>query len=115
QNNCKAQATDQSDVGSAHRTVLAAQRHKTSAREQLSICLNNTIHIAANRTQVPILYRSIDIDHAANIVVVDRGKLTGALYGSNIGKDRWPLLVRTADRNILKILFRLDIVLGRLC
>src|SRR5580704_3818877 len=101
QNDGKAQAADQANVGGAHGAVLTAGRDEAPTRKQLSVRFNNTVHIAANRTEIPVLYRSVDIDHTADIVVVDRGKLTRALYGSNIGEDRWPLLVRTTDWNIL--------------
>ena len=57
--------------------------------------------VTANRTKVPILDGRVDVDNAADIVVIDRDRLIGPLNGRDIGKDRAALLVRAADRNIL--------------
>jgi KaiC/GvpD/RAD55 family RecA-like ATPase len=94
--------------------VLAARRYKAPTRKQRFIRLHDAVHITTYRTEIPILYRGVDIDYATNVVVIDRGKLTRSMYGSNIGEYRGSLLVRTTDRDILNILLRLNTVLRRL-
>src|ERR1700733_7399025 len=114
QDDGKAQATDEADVGRLHRAVLAAYGHETAARKRFAIRIDNSAHFAPNRAKVAILHRRIDIDYAADVVVIDRGKFTGALNRSNIRKNLRPLLVRAADGNILQILSGLNVVLRSL-
>ncbi len=56
QNDGKPQTTDEADVRGTHRTVLTAEVHETSPWQQLSIRFHNTVYVAADCAEIPVLY-----------------------------------------------------------
>ncbi len=70
--------------------------------------------VAADRAEVAPLHVGVDIDHAADVVVVDRRHLLRARDGGDVGQDRRPRSRGSGDRDVLQIVQRLDVVLRRL-
>ncbi len=66
---------------------LPANRNKAPPRQKFAVLIDDLRDIPADRAQITVLHRGVNIDHAADIVVVDHLHLVRALDGGNIGKD----------------------------
>ena len=73
QNDGEGQSGKQRDIGTAHGIDLAVERHEGSARQRALARVDDFFHIAADGAQVAALHRAVNVDHAADVVVIDDG------------------------------------------
>src|SRR5580692_1121437 len=94
-----------------HGLNLAAYGNERPARQCLAMGIDDALHVATHGAKVTILRCPVDIDHAADVVVIDDGDLAATLHRSNICKNLRAALAASRDGDILHVLDRLDSVL----
>jgi hypothetical protein len=84
-----------------HGLNLAAHSDEGAARECLAMGIDDALHVAAHCAEVTALRCPVDIDHAADVVVIDDGDLAATLHRSNIGKNLRTAFGTSRDGDIL--------------
>src|SRR5258707_1174399 len=114
ENDGEDQAAEEAGVRGAHGFELSADADEATARERGSVGSDDAINVAADGAEVAVLYVGVDIEDAANVVVIDGFHFAGAVDGGDVSKDGGADGAGCGDGNVLQILQRLDGILGSL-
>ena len=87
----KSQARQQSRKRLAHGLHLAADQHlRCPRRRDLRLRVHDILDIHAHAAQIAAIHRSINVDDALDVVVIDHGHASAALMDATIAQDGAP-------------------------
>src|SRR5271168_4163533 len=67
--NREGEPAHQTGIGTFHIVDLAAERHEAAARQELGILVDNFVDVAGHAAKIAILYRGVNADDPADIVM----------------------------------------------
>ena len=69
-----------------HRLSLTAHRDEGSSWKLLTVVIDDALNIPDCGSKIAVLYRSVNIDDSADVVVRHNRHLVGALHGGNVSE-----------------------------
>jgi hypothetical protein len=81
------------------------------ALERGLVGVDDALHLAGDRAEVAVLDVGVDIEHAADVVVADDGRLGAARDGGDVGEDFGSPGGGGVDGDVFQVRQRLDLVL----
>ena len=90
QHNRETQAGQQADIRRAHGVELPAHGDEAAARKRAPVRVDDSRDVAARAAQIAILHRSVNIHHAADVVVIQHRHFIRAGDGRNVRQDLRP-------------------------